>query len=291
MKKTLLLFFATGITYLTLTGYASGPGLSPNNLNRTGGPGSGGLTCAESGCHGSSSANTTILWTQVFDNTTNTDVTSSNKYIASHNYTITISGINALIGPNVKFGFQIMPLDAAGNSAGTMSHPDPNVAHVVSVGGKNILEHSQPGGSSAGMSVSFNWIPGSSTQGNVTFYAIMNAVNSNNQADAGDHPSVAFTKVLSEQPASVADLSKDILISAYPNPVIDKFTISFNDAVNGEYTVTVMDVTGRKMHTQSVQVTGSKATASVESAGWSSGLYFAQVVKDGAQRMLPIVKK
>ena len=290
MKKTLLLLsIVSGMGYLLLSN-AAGSGTAQNG-NFTGSPGSAG-TCANATCHGASSSAVTGQYAFIDISAGGTPVINS-KYVPTHLYEVSVIGVNTT--GFAHFGFQTVALTSTNTQGGTfqlINSADPyNIVNLA--GGIRVVEHKQvlQSPNPSALIAKFHWTAPTAGVGDITFHSMINAVNNNTTNDLNDKPSNSFTQTLSEQPASVADLSKDILISAYPNPVIDKFTISFNDAVNGEYTVTVMDVTGRKMHTQSVQVTGSKATASVEAAGWSSGLYFAQVVKDGAQRMLPLVKK
>lgn len=283
MKRSFLLFTATaGIAYLTLSSNSFGPASSGNG-NRTGSPGSNG-TCAAGGCHGAISANTTGSFSMIEDVAApGTPVTS---YMPGHTYAVTISGNHP---NNNNFGFQAIALNGANAQVGSVTATDAKTHKPATF--TSLIEHNQPIGKTGGsFVVSFNWTaPATPGSGNVTLYGIINAVNNVPGNDPGDQPSNTFTATLTESTNSVADLSSNIKITAFPNPATSNVNIKFDDAENGTYTVKVMDVTGRTIQTESVRISGT-GTITLQTANWASGLHFAQVMKDGAQRMIPIVK-
>lgn len=288
MKRQILLFTAiAGISYLTLTSYSSGPGAPPNSLNRTGGPGSGGLTCAQSGCHGAQTASSSVTFSQMIDNATGTPV-SGNSYIAGHTYSITIGTFNTTLS---KLGFQLEIVNSAGVQAGSIVATQ-NQTTTHTVGGISILEHTSPiTASNHAATVTFTWIAnGAAATGNLTIHAVVNWVNGDGVENALDMPSLNFTKTLT-QVTSIADLSENIKILAFPNPATNNVNLKFEDAERGNYTVNIMDLTGRRIYSENVLVNTSTATTTIQTANWANGLYFAQIMKDGTQRMIPISKQ
>ncbi|HRO43394.1 MAG TPA: T9SS type A sorting domain-containing protein [Flavipsychrobacter sp.] len=283
MKRSFLLFSAVaGMLYLTLSSNSFGPASSSNG-NRTGSPGSAG-TCGSSGCHSVPSANTTGLFIVADATAPTTPVTS---YTPGHNYIVALSGNNAT---KANFGFQAIVLRQSNNTqVGTITTTDAKT-HVPS-GYTALIEHNQRIGKTQGVyAVTFNWTAPAAGTGPVTIYGIINAVNSDGGV-AGDEPSNTFSQVLTEIPTSVASLSQNIKITAYPNPATSNVNIKMEGAENGTYTINVMDVTGRTIQTESLQVNGENANISLQTGNWASGLHFAQIIKDGAQRMIPIVKQ
>ncbi len=283
MKRTILLFSTALVTYLTLSSNSFGPANSGNG-NRTGSPGSVG-TCGSATCHGAQSATTTGQFFTIVD-VTQPSVPVS-KYIGGHAYTVTIVGN----GPNNNFGFQAVTLNSSNNQVGTVVATD-GKTHAGPSPNTSLIEHNQPIGKvNNAYSVSYTWNAPAAGTGTVTFYGIINSVNNVPGNDAGDIPSLTFNKALQEQAASVASLSENIHITAYPNPVVSQVNLKVEGAELGLYTIKVMDATGRMMHTESMNVTTAKTNVSIPAGNWSAGLYFAQVEKDGAQRMIPIVKQ
>jgi len=281
MKRSFLLFTAVaGLGYVTLSSYSSGPA-NGGAGNRTGSPGSNG-TCASAGCHSALSANTTGQFMVAEASSPTVPVTS---YIAGHTYVIAVTGNNAN-KPN--FGFQAIALKQSNNTqAGTITATDAKT-HVAS-GFSALIEHNQPiGKAGVGYAVTFNWVAPAAGTGAVKLYGIINAVNGDGTSN-GDEPSNAFNTTLTETLVSVKDIASNVKITAFPNPAVNDVNIKFENAENGIYTVKVMDVTGRTIQTEQVNISGSGSIV-LQTANWASGLHFAQVMKDGAQRMIPIVK-
>lgn len=298
MKKSVLLITAaSAIGWLTLSSYKDGPGV--HGLNRTGGPGSGGLTCSEAGCHGPASPSTKLNWVEMKNKSTGEVV---GKYVPGQTYEVSFSCM--LIPPpttNYKIGFQIMALKASDNTSAGILAPNttnpgnpinPGTAHVAPVGGRSILEHSTPIDIlNNAMSITFDWTAPAAGTGDVTFYAIVNAVNGNDLADNDDMPSSPLSVTIPEQGLSVAELDANIRLNAYPNPSMSNMTLSFEDATPGQYDINVMDLNGRAIYNQSVQISSSSARQVIPASQWASGMYLLRVSKEGAQRTMTIVKQ
>jgi len=280
MKRSILLFTAlAGMAYLTLTSNKNGP-TGPTG-DRTGSPLSGGKTCTE--CHSGGTGITTaqiIVKDQLGNPVT--------QYKPGLQYDIVISGNNTTNLP--KFGFQFVALKSGNLQAGTYVTSAPVKQTPKGTPSVTYVEHINPIDPVSGYNTTFAWFPPSVGSGTVTMYAMLNAVNNDN-SQAGDTPSPALTLTLTEFNTSVSELSQNIRITAYPNPAVDKVSLQFEDAENGLYSVSVFDLAGRKMHNEELQVNSKNANISIPTTSWTAGMYYAQVMKDGAQRMIPVVKQ
>lgn len=284
MKIKILLFTAVaGISYLTLSSNDSGPAANSNgNLTSS--------TCGGGGCHGSNDANTTITLTLV-ETATGAQVTNG-KYKPQTLYTVTLAGSNTSVvgAPTPKAGFQLVANTSSNTQAGSFQASGNE--HVINVSGIQVVEHSTPKAFSGGTFAfnTFSWTSPLVGSGAVTFKSIVNATNGNGNADNADHATTK-TFTFTELSASVAQLSKDILINAYPNPATDNVNFKFENAETGNYTITIIDYTGRKVYSDNILMNSNSQNITVNTSNWASGLYFAQISKDGAVRMIPISKK
>lgn len=296
MKKSVLLFTAlSAMGWLTLSSYKDGPGM--HGMNYTGGPGSSG-TCGQVGCHGNASSTVRVNWADIQEKGTQQSVTS---YTPGKVYDVSISTM-VIPTPSTqyKLGFQVMSTDATGAQAGTpavnTTNPgnpvNPGTAHTKNVGGRTILEHSQPiDVMNVGLTITFDWTAPAAGTGPVTFYAMINTANGNGIADAGDIPSFPFSHTISEFGTSVAELDSRIRIGMYPNPAASDVSIEFEDAVTGSYDITVLDLNGRTIGSQQANIAAGYAKVSLPASSWAAGMYLVRIHKDGAQRVLPLVKQ
>ena len=271
MKKTLLFTALSGILYLTITGYASGPGQV--SLNGTGSPGAN-SSCA--GCHSGGTGATTGA-VEIRKLSTGISGPLVTSYMPDTNYIVTVIGNNANL---THFGFQLTALNSTNINAGTFSNLPGNV-HIATVSSKTIVEHATPLAKTNNQyEVMFNWVAPAAGSGNITFYGIINAVNNGGQV-SGDKPGNQFTKVLAETtPANVGQLSDNIKIVAYPNPVTDKLNLSIGNAKSGAYTINVFDIQGRQVTSQRL-TSDNSFTTSVNTSSWATGIYIGRLVKDG----------
>jgi len=283
MKRSFLLFTATaGLAYLTLTSNKTGPA-SAGTGDVTGSPLSfnGNTTCAS--CHSGGLGSTTAD-IKIYDQLNN-EITD-NRYFPGGNYKIRIEGSNT---SNLSaFGFQFVALTGSNTQAGTYTSVN-SPAKQSPMGGITYIEHASPIPIASGLyTVEFEWQ--APMTGNVDMYACLNAVNSNDDF-SGDRPSPSVKKTLTPIPASVPSLSENIKITAYPNPAVNDVHLKITDAEPGLYFVKVLDLSGKTIHTESLNVKSGAAQLQLQTTNWASGLHFAQIVKDGAQRMIPIIKK
>ena len=296
MKRSILLFTAvTGIFYLTLTSYQTGPGVTlsaSDSPNRTGST-TGALNNCSSpiGCHGAIDQVTGISLTLTDANTNHH--TSAGRFIAGQQYNGVLTLSNTNNNP-AKYGFQLTTVRGLDQQAGVLAPGNNQHTFTVGSGSTQItgIEHSNPlvavnpGGI---LGIPFTWTAPADTAP-VKFYIIVNAVNGDGVPGSDDH---ATTKIitLNSQLASVSELSEHIRITAYPNPATERVSLKFEDAEKGSSNVKVIDITGRMVYSTNLMVSGSMTSTTIETGNWAKGLYFAQIVKDGAQRMIAVAKQ
>lgn len=173
MKKTVTLLFLTSLLFITIKSFTNGGGPGAGYTN---GPGE--SNCAS--CHNSSSLNGGAFRNNL---NLNGDFTG-NGYIPDSTYTITVSYSQ----PNIsKFGFQTMVLDkATASPVGTLTASgtrNQKRTKVVSGKTREYIEHTTAGTAATGTGKtdwSFTWKAPSSNVGDVIFYVVVNATNSNN---------------------------------------------------------------------------------------------------------------
>jgi len=281
MKRSILLFSAVaGLGYLTLTSYSSGPASQAGN--RT--PSGSNPTCSGSNCHGAN--NTAVTGITVLMTEMPAGTATTGQYKPGKVYSCELVGLNAA----ARFGFQITATKAGGGQAGAFIAGPNNKAFTD--GTLSGLEHSvgiTPASANT-FKTQFTWNAPASGAGSVTFHIIINATNGNGSADANDHATTS-QMTITENTTSVADLSQNIKVSAFPNPAVNNLNIKIEDAEAGTYTVRVIDLAGRVVHSENVQVNAAAANISLQTGSWAQGMHFAQIIKDDAQRMIPVVKQ
>ncbi|WP_276135242.1 choice-of-anchor V domain-containing protein [Polluticoccus soli] len=279
MKQKLLLFsLSSALAAITLSSYNSGPASALGSQGlRTG---SNGKTCAEASCHGTASASTAVS-IKLTDVGTS-QVVTDNKYKPLRTYDVELTVSNTAFS---NFGFQAEVANSSGASVGALTAGTGQ--HVATVGTKKVVEHTNR---ISGSITHFTWVSPAADAGTVTFYIAANSVNGNGNT-GGDVPSLPFTATFAENNTSVAELAQNVSVNAYPNPLhSDMLHLTLEDASTGDYTVSAFDLSGRKLTEQSASVTSSKAEISINTASWPAGLYHVQLSKDGAQKMIPVIK-
>lgn len=281
-KRTLLLTAITGIVYLTMTSYRDGPAFNSEG-NKTGSPGSNG-TC--NNCH---SGGATLPTGAIEVRIKSGGITSPpvNYYQPGETYLITLRGSHPTLN---HFGFQMVAQKDADNSnVGTFSSFPGTVRGVPSTN-PTIVEHNQaiPENATGEYVVQFDWKAPAGNTGNVTLYAIINAVNNDNSF-GGDIPSVTISAPLADK-TSVGKVTREVVIKAYPNPVQDKLTIDMNLADAGMYTYQVVSMLGSVVDKGGFEIAPGNYQHTINSSAWAPGMYNLQIQKDGNMRTLAVVK-
>lgn len=283
-KKSLLITATAAIVYLTVSSYSGGPAHNGTG-NMTGSPGSGG-NC--SSCH-SGGGGTTTGAIEVRLKSTGASSTPVTSYVAGETYIITITGGNPTAGLD-DFGFQFTALKSSDNSTvgtysnlGTMVHGFPHATPTI-------VEHNAAIPETAGVyEISFDWTAPATAVGGINLYAIINAVDKNT-LQTGDKPSGTITLALVDK-TSVAKVTSEVVVKAYPNPVADVLTIDLDKADAGTYTVLAYTSNGSLVAKTEVNIAPGNYAGSINTSAWAPGLYFVQLQKDGYKHVIPVVKQ
>jgi len=300
MKKQILLFtVVAGMAAIVLTSGKNGAGFQ-KGYNSTGSEtGLGNLNgCNATGCHGTT-ASTDITLSVELDSAG----VPQNYYTPGGLYTIKLTGTNTSSTTYPKYGFQLSAIKGSTSvvtpvNAGTLQSTGlptnvrftaPTVNFVCS-----LVEHSNPlpattlGGAQGGTYVvSFNWTAPVAGTGTVSLWGAINVCNDDNLS-TGDKWNLN-KKVLSEGVLSVPEMAADIKINAYPNPVTDKLHLQIQNA-SGTYKLNVFDISGKTVLATTIAVKGTNPV-NINSANWAPGSYHVVLEKDGARKVIRVVKQ
>ncbi len=285
-KRILLFSISAAAASLMFSSYANGP-FQGGAGNRTGSAGTTG-NCSTGGCHSANSANTTLSVSLVDGSTPVTNGT----YIPGHTYHVIVAGGTATAALP-RFGFQLSTVRASNTStqAGSFALAGATQIAIRTSGSLQLVEHTQaiPGtgsGNSWTYSKQFDWTAPVAGAGQVKFYLSLNAVNFNN-SESGDQPNNnGGATVFNEGPTSVGDVEAIVAMTTYPNPVKDQMHIAINNA-SGTYNVVAYDMVGRTMYSGSI----SSAETTINTQSWTNGVYYVKVAKDGAEKVVAVVKQ
>ncbi|MGN6569411.1 MAG: choice-of-anchor V domain-containing protein [Flavipsychrobacter sp.] len=284
MKRVIVFTSIALIGYLSLSSYTYGPAAQAN-LDLTGAAG-GSANCNTGGCHANNSSSTqdTIY---VIDKTTGMPVT---QYTPGTVYTVRLSGTNSNTALT-HFGFQLSAVKSDLSQAGTFAVTSSST-HIKTLSSRQIVEHNGAiAGTGNKYAVTMNWTAPVKGSGDVTFHGILNAVNYNGTNDYGDIPNPATPLTITENTsAAVADIFSDIAVNAYPNPASATLTVEVGNAT-GVYVITTYDLSGRKIMSQSSELTGANNKINISTASWDAGIYLLQIAKDGATHTLRIIRR
>jgi hypothetical protein len=283
-KKSLLITATAAIVYLTVSSYSGGPAHNGTG-NMTGGPGSAG-NCGSCHVGGGGTTTGTIEVRKKSLGPTSTPVTS---YVAGETYIITISGGNPTAGLD-DFGFQFTALKSSDNTTtGTYSNLG-TMVHGFPATNSTLVEHNAPIPKTGGVyEISFDWTAPTTTVGGINMYAIINAVNKD-VTISGDKPSSTISLALADA-TSVATVTSEVVVKAYPNPVADVLTIDLNKADAGTYTVLAYTTNGSLVSKAEMNIGPGNYAGSINTSAWAPGLYFVQLQKDGYKHVMPVVKQ
>jgi hypothetical protein len=291
MKKRILLFTAlSGLLYVTLSSNLTGPAASGNNNNRTGAKNSP-TTCGTvgTGCHGGTGSATTVTIT------VDSNGNAVTHYVAGKTYTINIAGTNSSNNP--KFGFEFASVSGTGSSqvqAGTASGFPANVGSDLLTGLNFVEHHTDLAATSPGVyNVSFQWTAPAAGTGTVTLYCTLNAVTgittSPEAQDISNNISIMLTEVAAG--TAVNTIPSNVGITAYPNPVSAQLNLKMDNANVGTYTMNVFDLGGKRIMSENVEVSSTSFVKAINTSNWVPGFYSIQLMKDGTQRTIPVVKQ
>lgn len=275
MKKRLLLFSAaTLFGGLVLTSYSGGPATN-NQGNRTGlNPATAG--CAGSGCHGGKSSSVQLVTITLLDGSS--PVTS---YMPGKQYTVALAGSNSA-GGHAKYGFQISCVTAGTTTAaGTFSAGATTGVGLANTGSAPVLENKvaltgQTAGGANSYTPLFNWTaPAAASAGSVKFYAVLNSVNGDAQANNADNWDTTSSAIYTVNTTGVGTAATTTL-QVFPNPVAAALQVQ---GLTGAAELQVVDASGRIVAAQ--HVTAGQREATIPVAALPTGLYGLRVQSSG----------
>lgn len=284
MKKKVLALASVGICAITvLSSYQTGThGTLGNRTQSTGSS----IGCFN--CHGNQNNSTTVSVTLMDGSTAVTE------YIPGKTYTVILNGGN----PNStqsKYGFQLTCAKTGGTSVGTFS---PNGATGVAARANNtFLEHNTPlSGVVAGSGYTyggqlFQWTAPAAGTGTVKFYAVLNAVNNNQNSDAGDQWNFGSSGNITEGASTGINDARQIKgVQLFPNPSAAEVTVQIENTNPGVYSFQVMDMTGRVLHTEQSLLGSGTNKYKTDISTLTSGIYLMKVVNGTGETLMKFHK-
>ena len=306
MKKRILRFTAiAGMATAMLTSGKNGAAFEKGYDNTGAETALGNFAgCGASGvsCHGTAS---TAGITTVIE--LDSAGVATTHYKAGMTYTVKISGTNTTSNSLTTFGFQVSCIKGtaavatpvnAGTFASTglptnVQYTPANATYYVC----NVVEHSNPiapttgtGGTGTTYVESFQWTAPAAGTGSVSFWGTVNACNANNRADVGDLWNTTNLSISEWSTTGVAEVTNNISISAFPNPVSSSLNVHIENTHSGTYSLQVVDMNGRTVTTENIVVNGSSHTATINTGNWTPGTYNVVVSKDGSRQVIPVMK-
>lgn len=238
MKKILLLLTTLLGIFIVLTA-----GINNNNgkAGYTNSPGEG--NCTTSGCHTSFAVNTG--GGSVSISSTNMPMMPSMMYDSGVTYHMIVTVART---GNSLFGVCVEALDVTGNNAGTLiitnSIKTQIKTRLISAVTRRSVVHQLNGGVSVdSMAFTFDWTAPSTNVGNVTFYFAGVAANGNG-TNVGDYVYYSNQVFKFNTLIGIDNLNTTNIISVYPMPVQDHFTVNYQTKSTGSVKVKLYTMQG-----------------------------------------------
>ena len=259
MKKNYFfkpILFLIPITAFALFSFSGGVGGT-----RSGSPGDGGTTCTICHAPGADFGASAMITTNI----------PANGYDVDTDYTVTLTATSTAPG----HGFQLTAERLSDNGK-IGEFIDDNGATTNAQDGGERISHSNRNNDTW----TFTWRSPSPLQGQVRFYASVNAVN-NNGSNGGDQVVTALSDIAVALSTSEARL---LQFEMFPNPATEFLNIQLPSGTS-EAQVGVFDYTGRQVSSKTVTLTDNQ----LDVANLATGMYIIRVSADdklGAQRFI-----
>ncbi len=226
---------------------------------RTGSPGDGGTYCTQ--CHSDFAVQEQEGWI-------NTNIPAVG-YNPGETYTVFASGNSEAV---VKFGFEITAENNSGDKVGSFTITDTDRTQFTN--DDDAVTHTQAGNVPTGDSNiwEMDWTAPAGG-GDVTFYAAFNAANGNENT-GGDQIYSSSLSVFEATAGVEDDLLAD-KVNVYPNPSSDFINISLPNGAE----IRVVDMLGHEI----VSREDVSSLERLDVTGLKDGIYFVQILSDGAQ--------
>lgn len=246
--------FLIPITAFALFSFSGGVGGT-----RSGSPGDGGTTCTICHAPGADFGASALITTNI----------PAEGYDVDTDYTITLTATSSAPG----HGFQLTAERLSDNGKiGNFTAGSGSVTHDSGAR----ISHSNRNNDTW----TFTWRSPSTLQGQVRFYASVNAVN-NNGSNGGDQVVTTSSNVLDALSTSDAKL---LAFEMFPNPATDILNIQLPTGTT-EAQVGVFDYTGRQVNSKKVTINDNQ----LDVTSLATGMYIIRVSADdklGAQRFV-----
>ena len=260
VRISLILFTATSF-YIVISAYSGGPA-SSGGYDCTGaetGLGNPTGCTVPGGCH-SASATAGIAVTIELDSVG----VPTTHYMGGGTYTVKITGTNNTASNLPRYGFQMGCIKGSvpqvtPTNEGTWKSPFPSSTHYAPPLANNytvgVVEQSAllaplsgSGGNGTVYSKTFNWVAPNVGTGTISFWAALNAVNSNSNADGGDLWNTTHLVVDEWSFDAVASIEQNFMdMNVFPNPASDYATLEYTLKENTNLQVELYDISGKKI--------------------------------------------
>lgn len=276
-KKMLLLLAATfaALNFYDVPTAHSNASQPPKG--RTNAPGE--TTCAISGCHVgviNSGAGSMIMDFNA----------GANNYSPGQTYTITLGITSA--GAS-RWGFEVVALNSSNASVGTFIGNDAQNTATGSANSRQYIYHKNaPIGNNTHL-FSFQWTAPATNQGDITFYAIGNAANNNNNA-SGDLV-YTTTREISFNTSVTQVAAGSSLLNAYPNPATEMLNISYSLQKADQTTLILTDLSGKTVATllNNEYKNAGQYTQTLPLDDIAAGIYLLQISNKHASYLQKVV--
>ncbi len=289
-SKFIYMIFFLGISLTLFTASKNGRA-GAANWGNTGAPGDevfqGAARVCQS-CHNSSAIQITQSFDMV-DGQGNSIV--DNQYTPGATYTVTITN-NVTTGNADKYGFQILCLNAAEGMNGPEVSNWTAVSSNVQVAtasntGRTYAEQPSP---SDANEFQMTWVAPDVGSGEVTFYYVGVGVNDNNMT-SGDGGSTNTITLSEGSPSALRDLTLDVEMQSFPNPVEETLNVKVGTAESGKYQLRLVDVLGKILSNEFVNLIEGDNQMELRMGHLTTGTYTVQLLKDGKYTSQQILKK
>ncbi len=264
MAKNTIFQFRAALILIPILGlflFTSNIGGAPYGYS--GSPGDSGNYC--SSCHyGGTYTNTSFITTDI----------PTSGYVLGQTYTVTVTPQSDA----PKHGFEI----TAENSSNVKVGGFATSANTQYAGAANdAVTHTAPITSGVW---TFNWTAPSSSQGAITFYAAINAVNDDGQAYVdGDSP---ITTSLSVNEATAGVTTAHSFFKLKNNPIKDNIQVNFDCTIN-KGTAAIYNLNGKLIKTETFS---NANTLTIDSAFLKTGIYIFEIKSGSLKQEMRIIK-
>jgi hypothetical protein len=218
------------------------------------------------GCH-TGAAYGSVTVTQAMTDAGGNPVTA---YIGGMTYTITLT-INKTQGTPAGYGFQWVSVKQSDNAtqAGIPTTTQTRTA-VHTLSGRSYVEQTAALSTNV---VTFTWVAPAAGAGAIKIVFVGMAIDGSGTSGNTDTVSPSTTVVLAETVATERITTPTSSLKILPNPVIDILHTQINTLKSGNYTLQVMDLSGRILTTQDATLVSGDNILSLDVRNLAAGLY------------------